>query len=55
MCKSEAPITDNIKVVSFNVFLTVHFVTENIFSQRRGNGHYIVPVLDEQQHKQVSH
>ena len=39
MCKSKATISDNIKAVSFNVFMTVRFVTQNFFSQRSRNGY----------------
>lgn len=37
--KSKATISGDIKAVFFNAFLRVHFVNENIFSQRSINGH----------------
>lgn len=40
MCKSKASISDNVKAVFYNVFLTVHSVSENIFPRSSRNSHF---------------
>lgn len=40
MCKFKATISDSIKAVFYNVFLTVHSVSKNIFPLSSRNSHF---------------